>query len=148
MTIENLKAKTKEMNISTTARAYSVDVRKLCTEEGFIEFGINSKAVDSLVMRLATVIEEYRPDEVIAAVGVLFVLLVKRFQFHVPNYLGFIENFLYRSRDVKLGCHAAERLIGCLFKDHVIRYEKIDFNHTRTVKLSRRGFDRRQEKFL
>lgn len=131
--MEHLNAKTQEMHIEYTNRPTYHSVNQVCSAEGHLRLGINANRVDQCIGGLMNVLQGYSSDVVITAVGVVCLMILQRFQFTVGSFFGFIENFM-RGDDYKYNCHAMQRMIGTLYRDHLTRYERVDFKHTRTIK--------------
>lgn len=125
--VENIKSTTREVLIKSSNRLYSHDVRSVFEDDELCRVVVSPSAVDLMVMKIANVIHEGKSDEVVMAIGIVFVLIMKRFRLNLMDYLTVIQNFLYRARDRKLGCHTMERMLNTLYKDHLIRYERVDF---------------------
>lgn len=133
MATEKLQSRQTEIHIESTQRPYYADVQSVCDADGYLRFSVDAGRIDRLVFQLSEVLSNYRPDEVIAGVGIMFMLVMWRFQFQLGSYLRFVDNFL-KADDEKLGIFAAQRLLHTHFTNHVTRYEKIKFKNTRTVK--------------
>lgn len=121
-----------EVTISTTNRPYSVGIDQVCSEDGYINFGIDAEQVDLCVAYIMNVLQDYSADVVITAVGIVFTMMMRRFEFQLPSYLGFIDAFL-KGDDYKLRIHAFEIFLRNLYERHLTRYERINFK-PRTIR--------------
>lgn len=129
---ERYKPQFNEINLTTTQRPIHTDIRQVCSPEGYLRFGIESQRVDQCVANMMSSFEGYKSDEVVAAIGIVFWLVVDRFQLHMSDYLGFISKFIYGD-DFKLGCIAMQRFLNMCFKEQLTRYEQVHFKN-RTIK--------------
>lgn len=124
----------REVHIDCSTRTSYQEVTDVCDPDGYIRFGIDPKQVDECVLTMMGVIQYFKPDVVVTAIGIMFLLTVWRFGFKMGSYLRFIENYLHSSTE-KLGCHAAQRMIHTLYESKVARKEIVKFNHTRSFML-------------
>lgn len=121
-----------EVNIDCSYRANGHDIRTLVETDGFYRLGLQYSEVDECLVRLMSALEIYKTDTVIAAVGILFVLLVHRFQFHTNSFIGFI-NRLIAGDEKKIGMIALISFLNTNYERMITRYEQVKFNKTRTV---------------
>ncbi len=119
---------TNPAKIFTSHKPVFLNVAQVCEADGYLRFGIDPVKVDELLSLIMKAIEGYKADTVVTAIGIAFYLVTRRFEFKFPSYIQFISNFVHRGGDEKLATHAFERMLACLYKDHLTRFEKVVFN--------------------
>lgn len=119
---------TSELWIEESTRPYSLSVSEFTQTGALKRFTIDRDQVETCVSRLMLAIDGFPPDTLLAASGILFVSVVRRFNLRLPSVLQFVENFL-ASGERKPICAVLQKMLSDDYESTVSRYE--------TVKLSR-----------
>lgn len=128
MTINSYE-RTQEVYIDGTDRPYYTDIASLCNVEGYYRFGISSNAVNACVFKIMEQLQYFKVDEVVTAVGVVFMLMMWRFGFRYNTFLTYIDTFL-KAQDEKIEIIAAMRMFHTHWQVAIKRYEKIKFKNS------------------
>lgn len=127
---------TSEVYVEQTTRPQFHSVDAVFNADGLLRFGIDDVAVDNCIANLMGVLQNYKSDTVVAAIGVMFLMVVWRYEFKISSYLQFIENFL-KGGARKLGCHAFQLLLRNYYANHVSRHEVV--NLKKAIKVTAGG---------
>lgn len=123
---EHYNPKMQTVNLTTTQRPIGTNVQTVCSPDGYLQFGIDSQRVDQCVANLMGAMDGYKSDEIVAAIGITFTLIVDRFQLHLVDYLQFIRNFM-QADDYKLGCISMQRFLYTCFQEQLTRFVQVNF---------------------
>ncbi len=114
--------------IEESNRPYELNVNELADAGLKRRFHVNRQDVEMCIERLAIAIDMTKPDTVMVAVSILFLMMVWEWNLKVGSVLQFANNFLNRPANLLKRCHGLRTHLRDNYERTVTRYD--------TVKLS------------
>lgn len=115
-----------ELWLDKTSRPSYHSINSVCTVDGMVRFGVDPEAINLFGMRILSSLEQGAPDAMVTAVGLTFMLMLRRFNLDMPSFLQYIDQYMY-GPEYKPAFHAMEYLFHSAYDDKVKRSEVVSF---------------------